>query len=436
MTARLRSESGFALIGVLLILIILMGIGISLVAISDTQQNVAGGERVKESSYNLAEAALNAEALQLGRSWPTSSTTACNPTTSSASWCPQASTNGTTPSFMQAYRSQVSGDYASACPGSPSTQLWQTQVNDNIISGGQSSQYWTSAVSSQPTYDANGDGTVWVRAWATVQCKPISVVGLVSLTSLALTLPKTVVSANWLATSNQGNKVIVDTLGAYAQPPLNPPPTASQASKIVLRCSGLTSAQCQKFPANKGQIQPPTVQANSTSASQTLTATQLQTLEQQAASASCPLNTGNNGTCLWTTGCPTTAAQIASPASGAPVVVIGPCNISITGSGVINSSGAPGALVVENGSLTLGGTLYFYGLIYMVNKQASSASIMNIQGNATVQGSVLIDGNGGLTAGSSKTNLIYDQRATAVLKGATGASVNRGTIRVLPPSTP
>jgi hypothetical protein len=116
--------------------------------------------------------------------------------------------------------------------------------------------------------------------------------------------------------------------------------------------------------------------------------------------------------------------------------VQGPCNISITGNGSINSATTPGVLVIENGTLSLGGTVNFYGLIYMVNKQASSGSVVTVGGNAVIQGSVNIDGLGGVTAGSSKTNLVYDSRAIALLRGSTGASINRGTIRTLPPSTP
>jgi hypothetical protein len=101
-----------------------------------------------------------------------------------------------------------------------------------------------------------------------------------------------------------------------------------------------------------------------------------------------------------------------------------------------NTATAPGVLVIENGTLTLGGTSNFYGLIYMVNKQGSSGSVVTIGGNAAIQGSVNIDGLGGITAGSSKTNLIYDPRATGLLRGSTGAAINRGTVRVLPGSTP
>jgi len=129
-------------------------------------------------------------------------------------------------------------------------------------------------------------------------------------------------------------------------------------------------------------------------------------------------------------------AQLTAPSSGAPVVVQGPCNISLTGSGNINSSTAPGALIIENGTLTLGGTINFYGLLYMVNKQASSGTVLTIQGNATVSGVVSVDGNGGVTAGSSKTNLTFDPAATTLLKSTTGATITRGSQRVLPASTP
>jgi Tfp pilus assembly protein PilX len=413
---RLREESGFALMGALMILIILMGIGLAILATSDTQQNLSGGEHVRESGYNLAEAALNAEALQVGRLWPTSAAapSSCDPTTTANAYCPQATAIG---------NGYATGDYASSCATSPSTPLWQTKVRDNVAG----EQSWTTAVSSRAAYDANADGSVWVRAFATVQCNSASTVALVSATSTPLTIANSVVTANWLATSNQGRKVIVDTLGAYAQPPSARPGPAAQPGKVVLRCSApLGTSPCANYAANKGQIQPPAIQTSSTTSNQALSAIQLQTLESQAASA---------GT-LWTSTCPSTAAQLTASASGAPVVVQGPCNISITGNGSINSATTPGVLVIENGTLSLGGTVNFYGLIYMVNKQASSGSVVTVGGNAVIQGSVNIDGLGGVTAGSSKTNLVYDSRAIALLRGSTGASINRGTIRTLPPSTP
>jgi Tfp pilus assembly protein PilX len=414
---RLRDDSGFALMGSLLVLIILMGIALFIIARSDTQTSVSATERIKESGYNLAEAGLNAQALQLGRSWPTTATSACTPTTGSVAYCPQAS------AIANGYTTR---DYGAACSGS-STLLWQTQIRDN---GTATPQYWTTAVNSQPTYDANVDGSVWVRSFATVQCRPISVVALVSATSTPLTIANTVVTANWLATTNQGRKVIVDTLGAYAQPPSIRPGPAAQPSKVVLRCGApLGTSPCANYAANKGQIQPPTVQTSTATATQALTVTQLQALETQAAAAG-TLHSGGAD-------CPNSATALSSPANGAPVVIQGPnCNISVGSNSQINTAAKPGVLVIEDGTLTLGGTANFYGLIYMVNKQGSSGAVVSIGGNATIQGSVNIDGLGGISTGSSKTNLVYDPRAIALLRGSTGAAVNRGTVRTLPGSTP
>jgi Tfp pilus assembly protein PilX len=415
-TSALRDERGFALLGSMMILVILMGVGLALVARSDTQSNVSGQERVKESGFNLSEAALNAQALQLGRTWPSADVADCDASTGAQSWCPLAAAIG------NGYTTQ---DYAASCPSKGNTAaLWKTQIRDNVST---TPQYWTTAVNSRPHWDANGDGSVWVRAFSTVQCQAGSVVGLVAKTSQPITIANTVLTANYMTTTNQGKKVIIDTLGAYAQPVSIQPGPAAQPSKIVLRCAPGAPSPCANYNSSKGQIQPPTVTTSSTTSSQALTATQLQQLETQAAAAG-TLHTG--------TDCPTSLSTLSSPANGAPVVIQGPCNISITGNGSINSGTTPGVLVIENGTLTLGGSVTFYGLLYMVNKQASSGIVVSIQGNAVIQGSVNIDGNGGISAGSSKTNLIFDSRASGLLKGSSGAALNRGTMRTLPPSTP
>ena len=419
MTNRLRNERGFALLGAMMIMVLLMGLGLALIARSDTQSTISGQERVRESGFNLAEAALNAQALQLGRNWPSASSPAadCDATTGAQTYCPLASAIG---------NGYTTKDYAASCPSQGnSPALWKTQVRDNLTA---TPQYWTPAVNSQAHYDLNGDGLVWVRAFSTVQCQAGSVVGLVAKTSQPITIANTVLTANYMTTTNQGKKVIIDTLGAYAQPPSIQPGPAAQPSKIVLRCAPGAPSPCANYASNKGQIQPAnTVTTSSTTSPQALTATQLQQLESQAAAAG-TLHTG--------TDCPNSTSALSSPANGAPVVIQGPCTISVTGNGSINSGTTPGVLVIENGTFTLGGNVTFYGLLYMVNKQASSGIVVSIQGNAVIQGSVNIDGNGGISAGSSKTNLIFDTRAAGLLKGSTGATLNRGTLRTLPASTP
>jgi Tfp pilus assembly protein PilX len=404
-----------ALITSLLIMLIMIALGFTLVSRVSGERSESKWERTREGSFNLAEAALNAQALQVGRSWPTGSSwpTSCDPS-STSTLCPQATAiaNGYT-----------GVDYTTTCKASPTTPAWTTTVRDNV-SG---EKYWTTAVNSRAQYDANGDGAVWVRSTGVVQCNVVSVVALVSRSVIPMDFPNNVTTSNFITTNNQGKKVLIDTTGAYAQPPsIRPTNPSSQPAGVVARCSGLSTSQCLAYDSTKGQVQPPAVRTDTTASTTALSLTQLDALKRQAIAA---------GT-YWAAGtCPTTAAQLAS-VSGAPVYVEGSCiSMNIQGSGTINSATSPGVLIIADGRITLGGTLMFYGLIYGVNKTNYSGSVVTISGNATIQGVVAVDGLGGITVGSSKTNLIYDPRAPTLLRGDSGAAVNKNTFRVLSSST-
>jgi Tfp pilus assembly protein PilX len=412
MTSRLREERGIALVQTLLLTLLMLALAIGLVAGVQSQLTQSGHERKRESSFNLAEAALNAQMAQLARAWPTSSAPSCDPT-STSSVCPTPAT------ISNAYSG---GDYSTACSSSPSTPAWQTTIRDNAAG----ERYWTTAVTSRASYDANADGAVWVRSTGTASCLPVSTVALASRTVTPIEFPNNVVSANWFATSNQGRKVIVDTLGSYAQPPSVRPGPAGKAAKLSVRCAGMTRPQCLNYPAGKGQVQPDTATVDSGASTSAISATQLLSLERQAKAA---------GT-YWAAGtCPSGAASLSS-VNGAPVVIVGPCDISIGGNTQVNSAATPGVLVIENGTFSLGGTSNFYGTVYAVNQQGSTGTVVSIHGNASIQGIVAIDGGGGVTAGSSKTNLIYDPRAATLVRGDAGARFDKSSFRVLSRGTP
>jgi Tfp pilus assembly protein PilX len=408
-----REESGFALISALMLILVMLALGLAVTGTVDTQQSVSRIERNRESGFNLSEAALNAQALQLGRTWPVDSSapSSCNPTSASTA-CPQSS------AFTGGY---TTADYGTVCDTAPSTPAWQTSVRDNATG----EVFWSTAVSSRLHYDANGDGTVWIRSTGVSKCKSVSAVALVSRTPAPLGFPASVLSANWFSTTNQGKKVVVDTLGSYAQPPSARPGAASQPATIITRCNApLGSSPCQNYQTSKGQIQPPAVRTDSTTATSTITLSQLQSLERQAKAA---------GT-YWST-CPTPTATQLTSVNKAPVVVEGPCTMTLN-NGTVNSATTPGALIVKNGTLTMTGNSKFYGLIYMVNQQGSSGALLSIQGTALVQGMVAIDGLGGAMLGASGTNLIYDPRAPNLLAAESGAYLNKNTFRVLPSNTP
>jgi Tfp pilus assembly protein PilX len=402
----LRDETGSTLIAAVLIVLAMLGLGLALMATADTQSRTSARERTREASFNVAEAAMNAQALQLARSWPSAVGAAvgtCTPAATGAA-CPQASAIG---------NGYTQGDYAvQPCASAPTTPRWQTNVYDNVAN----EQYWTQAIvtGNRASYDANGDGILWVRSQATTQCHTVAMVSQAAQTLTPLAFPSNVVTANWIATSNQGKKVIIDTLGSGSQP-----------AAVVARCAGLTTAQCLNYNSSKGQVQPPAVRSDTTASATTLTTAQLDSLKAQAQAAGSYFAAGS---------CPTTAAQLAATQAGVPRFVEGPCNISVTGNTTVNSVASPGALIVKNGTLTLGGTVTFYGMIYMVNSTNNCGSVLTIQGNANITGVVSIDGCGGMTAGSSKTNLTNDPRAATLLRGASAANLNKNTFRVVPSS--
>lgn len=408
MTPRLRDESGLALVQTIMLTLLMLALGFALVMQVQGQQRQSFQERTRESNFNLAEGALNAQIAQLARAWPSTSAGA-------ASSCDSTSTSTACPTAATLANGYSGGDY-----GSSLANAWRTSVRDNATG----ERYWTTAVTSRAAYDANGDGSVWVRSTATVQGNLVSVVGLATRSVTTVDFPNNVVTANWFATNNQGRKVIVDTLGSYAQPPSVRPGPAAKPAKLGVRCKNMTHAQCLNYPAGKGQVQPDTATVDTGASTAAISTTQLQSLERQAAAA---------GT-LYTT-CPPGSL---SSVNGAPVVVktATPCAVSIGGNSPVNSGASPGVLVIENGTLSLGGNATFYGLVYMVNQQNSSGTVVSIGGNASIQGIVAVDGDGGVFAGSSKTNLIYDPRAASLMRGDSGATLDKSSFRVLPQNTP
>jgi Tfp pilus assembly protein PilX len=405
MSRRLRNETGSTLIAAVLVVFIMLAFGLALLAATDTQSKTSAHDRTRESSFNLAEAAMNAHVLQLTRpsGWPTvaNAPSACDPTSGANATCPQ-------PAALQG--AYTGGDYGTTPCATSSAPAWQTMVRDS-----QGEQYWNASyATTRVPYDQNGDGVVWLRSQATTQCHTIAVVSQVAQNQVPIAFPQNVVTANWFQTTNKGKKVIVDTRGSGSQP-----------AAIVTRCSGLTTAQCLNYPADKGQVQPPAVRADSNGSSTTLTDAQLQALKAQAQASG-----------SYYAGCPSpvNSTTLSSPANGAPVYVANCPVLSIGSNTQVNSAAKPGALIIENGTLELGGTSSFYGLIYMANKQGSSGAVVTIGGSAQIWGIVSIDGLGGLVAGSSKTNLINDPRAATLLRGAAGAVINKNTFRIVPTS--
>ncbi len=207
----------------MMILVVLIGLGLGLLLLTDTQQHAATYEQSHESAYTLAEAALNAQMA------------------------------------------------ASACAG---TEAWGSSLSNRwttyVRSDTSTAQLFNSATDkANPAYD-NGDRSVWVRAVGVSQCKAVAVISKVAEQLLPMPFPRNVLTANGFSTSNSGNKVILNTLGE----------NATQPAGVSVRCEGLTSTACKKY--STGQVSPDTTSRTPASPAHTLTATQLESLKAQA----------------------------------------------------------------------------------------------------------------------------------------------------------
>ena len=412
MTRRRDTERGSALVIAMFAIAVMLMIGLATYAFVDQQTAQATRSNVGEAGFRLTNAALNAQMFQLGATWPSSSATAypssCTSAAPAAAPCPDAATLSA---------SFTGNDYSTdACLGGTATNGWRTAVRDN---GGGATKYYDPAVTpGQPSYDANGDGAVWVRSEGTSRCRTRTSVALVQLSRVPLPFPRNVVTTNWLQVSNNGRKPIIDTLGSYAQPPSVRPPPNAQAGGVAARCVGAPSP-CVSYVASKGQISPDTTAVNTGGSATTLTDEQIDGMRLQAktavpmtyyAAGSCPSNlTGQLVFVEDMTGCPTPK-----------------------GNG--NSASTPGVLVVLNGSLSFTGNGVFYGIIYMANKTNLTGAVVRLGGTTAIQGAVVVDGPGGVVAGSSGTNIVFDSRAFALLQALANATMVPNTWRQLPSS--
>lgn len=385
--SRLGDDRGSALITAMLVLVVTMLLGFGALQLADGQNQATVIARQQESRFNLADGLLQQQIYLIARAWPSTAARAF-PTTCSAdsatTLCPQASiVNGAL--TMPDYRTGTS---------------WTTQVQDD---GGTVSDYYTTAgASTQPGWDANADGRVWVRAQALVRGRMQAAVMLVQANIVTIPFPQNVVTAGYFQTSNQGRKVIVDTKGGAAQP-----------APLAVRCTTAAPSACLSYQAT--QVSPDTSQRGY-SASTAMTSDELNALRTIAQ---------QQGT-YYASGCP------ANPSGTLVFVESGDCSYGANVSGTCcNSAAAPGMFVVARGTFTLTGNLVYRGLVYAANLQNSSGIVVSVTGTAEIIGAVAVDGTGGVRVGASATNLVYDPNAFQNTKGFMGATPVQGTWRTL-----
>ena len=382
-----------------IVMSLMMSFGLAAFSTVDTQTNVSKKQRNHESSFNLTEGALQQQGYVLGFNWPGNAAQEY-PTCSygagadntPVSKCPQPA-NLTGGNFTQV-------DYAAQA-------AWKTEVNDNGAPG-QGSEFYEDRTTAG--WDANGDGKLWVKASSTVRGRSRTIVALLKRERLSEGLPNAAVKAHHFATTNNGNKVIIDSTGG----------------QIIVRCDPSANG-CADYQQNKGQITPEgSIVQESPQTAPTMSAAQLERFKTAAQSSNPP---------TYYTSCPTSL-------TGDAVYIDVPSGTvcSYQSTAVYNSTQNPGFVIMPKGTMTLAGGITFYGVMYFGNQEpGTTGTVLSIGGNATVYGGVIIDGGGGLEVGSSGSggqnlpNLKYDPNAFRDITSFGTAGLIQNTWRELPP---
>jgi hypothetical protein len=409
----------------MMLLMIMVAIGLAVLSQVDTQTTQSRKERERESAFNLAEAALSAQTFVLGRRGTGTSAipypTSCSTAASSHFYCPASA------QLMRSYNGSGQVDFDTATS-------WTTWVRDDANpTTGQPVLFWDDAYLANANwarYDKGGafDATgaqipnrhVWVRAEATVRGKRRALIAYVRIEDKAVNFPQYAVLAGFVRGQNNGNKTLVNSTGS----PLG----------LGVRCSQAPQSTCIDLNPTKGpQLVPPSAfelnipgnNANVPPDNPAIDADALQSLEDVAKASgtyysTCPANPNgdvvvieNAANCLWNNSAPAAAGQ----------------------SKCCNSSANPGLLIVKNGAVNFGGNIEFFGIVYNANLNNSTGTkLVETSGTSAIRGAAMVDGRGGVWAGSSGNNIMYDPLAFANINAVGTAGVVQNTWREIVPS--
>jgi hypothetical protein len=91
--------------------------------------------------------------------------------------------------------------------------------------------------------------------------------------------------------------------------------------------------------------------------------------------------------------------------------------------------------VLERGSVDFGGNIEFWGVVYHANlDNSSNERLVETSGTSAIRGGVLVDGNGGVYAGSSGDNIVYNAFSFDDIKAVGTAGVVQNTWREIVPA--
>jgi hypothetical protein len=406
MRGTLQSERGSAIVMAIVLMTMMVAVGLAAYSFVDTQQVESMRERQRESSFNLAEAALNSQSFVLSRRWAgaASSYAATTPTCSNAAGvavqCPDPA------QLVAAYNSP---DYATG-------STWKTTVyDDRDLAPNSESPFYDAAIIEAkdaggadltPHWDANRNERVWVKAETTVRGRNRTLVALVQVQENIEFLPKRVILAGQFELTPNGNGVYIQT---------NPNETGEHP--VTLRCN-LNSPDCAEFTPDKKnpQLDPPGAITGQEFVGKDAVEDDVKDRLKERAIADgtfydgvCPTDDQLTGKVVWVQGC----------ADG-----------SYTKNNIWNAEGNSGILIWADGTLEVGGKSTFWGIIYHLNNQNSSDDeLLRLRGGLTIHGGAFVDGPGGIDVGSNQINITYDENAFVGVSSYGSASIVQNSWR-------
>jgi hypothetical protein len=401
--ARLREETGNVLVTATALIIAMMMLGAAALSTVDTQSRQSGGERVRESTFNLVEGVLGSQTHVLGRLGTGTQALPfpdkCTPSSGQA-LCPEPT------NLARTYSNNTQADYE------PGALVWESMVRDNTTGNFFETSLLGSCNASTTDniecWDKNGDKQLWVYSKATVRKRKREIVALVQVEERPVSFPRMAVASGWFETTNSGSKEIVNTGSSLGLGVRCPDPIGSSG------CLGYDSGKDQVSPENILRLGP----------EKAISADDLNDLEDFARSkgtwyANCPANPNGQVVFVENASAATCGYSNSTPAApGASVCC--------------NTATKPGLFILKRGKLSMTGNIEFYGLIYHTNAANSTGVLVETGGTTVIIGGVAIDGDGGMSAGASSSNVVYDPTAFDSISAAGTAGVVQNTWRELP----
>lgn len=463
------SESGWAMVTAISLMAIMLTLGLATFAAVDNGTKQSREQRETESSLNLAEGVLYAQALALAHEWPAGKQPAflpkcTNTTTSSEARCPNPSTlsaaDAGSATATAAFRSvdflrngtwgtKVRDDYG-ALECAPASCAFNPAAADEPLSGPKGTCDVTPC-----TKDFDGDRQMWVQAKTFVRGQVRNVVALLKLELLSEEVPRAAVSAGALIVNNQNNT--------------DRPTIQGNDGGVYVACE--TNAEnCATYPNNKktgaSDVQPTPQEDKTHVGSPLMSAEQLARMKERARidnkhfDGCPPHNADLSGAVVWVEGCVggwSASNSLVTKSCGTYF----PDPLLATNAAIcINTIQQPGLLIWHCGSAVFGGSNMYVGLIYMVNNSDAATSpasetcaakglpgtignktcppnnkvndVLELAGSFHVWGAVTIDGPGCLRAGSSGMQIFYDRNVFNAIRSYGTAGLVQNTWRELP----